>query len=242
MDAGYAEVYRSLHERHWWWRARANCILHELRRHSPAGGFGAILDVGCGDGLFFDELRAFGEPQGVEPDTSLLTEAGRSSGLIHTQPFDEDFAPLQRFGLILMLDVIEHLDDDGAALRRAWELMEPGALLLVTVPALQCLWTAHDDFNHHRRRYRRSSLEELLGAAGFEGMRSRYLFHWTAPAKLLVRVKERLMAGKPAMASVPPAPINSVLRLVTDLDTRVGRLLPLPFGSSVIATARKGAG
>jgi len=56
MDVAYARRYRELYERHWWWRAREHVILDTLRRIEPPGGFPSILDIGCGDGLFFDRL------------------------------------------------------------------------------------------------------------------------------------------------------------------------------------------
>src|SRR5436190_189838 len=76
VDATYAQEYRELYERHWWWRARERFILDELARLRPAAGWGAILDVGCGDALFFDALSRFGDVEGVEPDASLVTPNG----------------------------------------------------------------------------------------------------------------------------------------------------------------------
>ena len=128
MDPAYGARYRALYERHWWWRAREAKILGILERHAPRQGFGPILDVGCGDGLFFPKLQKFGEPRGVETDVDLVSDENRQR--IHIGPFDETFTPSERFGLILMLDVVEHLDDDVAALRYASELLTPDGLLL----------------------------------------------------------------------------------------------------------------
>ena len=70
MEPEYASQYRKLYEEHWWWRARERFVLGELQRNRPDGGFGSILDIGCGDGLFFAPLSEFGEVEGVEPDGS----------------------------------------------------------------------------------------------------------------------------------------------------------------------------
>ena len=72
MDTQYALNYRELYENHWWWRAREHLILAALRRLRPQGNWGSILDVGCGEGLFFDRLRKFGEVEGIETNPSLV--------------------------------------------------------------------------------------------------------------------------------------------------------------------------
>ena len=149
MDREYAGAYRELYGNHWWWRARESLILAELRRRLPpvAQKPRALLDVGCGDGLFFDKLAEFGDVDGVEADPSLVDPCGPHAERIHIGPFGADFRPCRRYDLILMLDVVEHLPDAEAGLRRAAELLNDDGLLIVTVPAFNALWTAHDDFN-----------------------------------------------------------------------------------------------
>ncbi|HYT94425.1 MAG TPA: class I SAM-dependent methyltransferase, partial [Gemmataceae bacterium] len=77
MNPEYAAAYRNLYERHWWWRAREAMLVREIEVHQPVGGWGKVLDVGCGDGLFFDELARFGEVWGVESDESLVPAHSR---------------------------------------------------------------------------------------------------------------------------------------------------------------------
>jgi SAM-dependent methyltransferase len=237
MDPTYGARYRELYERHWWWRAREAAILELLARLAPAGGFGRILDVGCGDGLFFPGLARFGEPEGLEVEEALVTDAGRARGTIHVGPFDALFEPGHRFGLVTLLDVVEHLDDDVEALRHAARLAAPDGLLVITVPAFQALWTAHDDTNHHRRRYTRGSLLRAAREAGLEIRSCRYLFHWLFPVKILVRLKERLSPGIPAIARIPPPAINRFLYGVSRLEQRTWGHFPWPLGSSLLAVA-----
>ncbi|MEM7354919.1 MAG: class I SAM-dependent methyltransferase, partial [Acidobacteriota bacterium] len=167
MDSAYAARYRALYEQHWWWRAREEMLVRLLWSIAPAAGFGHILDVGCGDGLFFDALQVFGQPEGLEVDAGLISEAGRRRGPIHLGSLDASFTPGHRFGLITLLDVLEHLEEPAAALVRARELLEPGGRILITVPAMHWLWTAHDTFNQHQTRYNRGELRQLLTAQGF---------------------------------------------------------------------------
>ena len=83
-----------------------------------------------------------------------------------------------------MLDVLEHLEDDGAALDRLRSSMNPGGHVVITVPALQALWSEHDEANHHFRRYPRRLLRGRLTEHGFEIVRLGYHFGWTVVAML----------------------------------------------------------
>lgn len=200
---------------------------------------GRILDVGCGDGVHFAALAKFGDVEGIEADASTLDPAGPWRQQIHVTPFQAPLPIRGPFDLILFLDVIEHLDDPVAALTLARSLLAPGGAVLVTVPALPWLWTSHDDLNHHRRRYTRSRLATDFAAAGLEIERMRYLFHSLIPAKLVVRLLERVRRSPPAPPRVPPAPLNAVVRMVATTEmlllAPVSRVLP---GTSLLAVAR----
>lgn len=239
MRPEYAAAYRDLYTRHWWWRSREEIVVRWLRRLAPPAGFGCILDVGCGDGLFFERLREFGRPQGVEMDAGLVTELGRRRGPIHVGPFDDSFQPDLRFGLVVMLDVVEHFDDDVAGVRRAVELLAPAGLVLITVPAFPALWTAHDELNRHVVRYTRRTFARTAERAGLRIDRTRYLFQWMMLPKLLVRAKERVLGASPDPPSVPPRWVNETLRSLTRLESATYGKLPLPFGSSLLVVGRR---
>jgi 2-polyprenyl-3-methyl-5-hydroxy-6-metoxy-1,4-benzoquinol methylase len=237
----YLERYRDLYQRHWWWRARERLILDTLRAHEPEGGWKRILDVGCGDGLFFDQLTAFGEVEGVESSATAVSEHGRHRARIHICPFDKNFQPDKVFDLILMLDVLEHLADPAAALGRALELLAPAGMLLATVPAFNALWTNHDRVNEHVTRYTRRTFRELARQAGLDIQSERYFFQWLFPLKLATRVLERAMNLEPRPASVPADWINTPLYLLSRLEQHTWGVLPCPFGSSLMVWGKKPA-
>jgi len=239
MDEAYARRYGDLYRRHWWWRARERLILSTMRSLAPAGGWPAILDIGCGDGLFFDRLQEFGEVTGIEQDATLVDPAGRWASRIRIQPFDETFQPGRRYSLILMLDVLEHLSDAGAALRHASNLLEPTGTLLVTVPAFPALWTNHDDLNRHVQRFTRGPLLRLAETAGVQPVLSRYFFFWTCPMKLLVGLMERALRRRSAPARVPNAIVNQALYAMSILEQETIGRLPMPFGSSLMLVGRR---
>jgi len=239
VDATYAQEYRELYERHWWWRARERFILDELARLRSAAGWGAILDVGCGDALFFDALSNLGDVEGVEPDATLVTPNGPHRARIHVGPFDRSFAPGKRYGLMLMLDVVEHMPDPDAALAYAYSLLEPGGTLLVTVPAFMTLWTRHDVLNRHYTRYTRATFAALARRTGFTVVSSRYFYHWLYPAKLATRALEAIRRGEPRPPRVPARWLNRVLYVLSRAEQRLSRAVPLPFGSSLLVIVRK---
>ncbi|MBW3535262.1 MAG: class I SAM-dependent methyltransferase [Gemmatimonadetes bacterium] len=242
MDPEYGRRYRELHRRHWWWRARERVILDVVGELQPPGGFGHILDVGCGDGLLFPALAPLGEVEGIEPDEGLVSRAATPDGVIHVRPFDASFRPGRAYGLMLMLDVLEHMDAPDEAAAHARELLEPGGSLVVTVPAFRSLWTQHDVLNEHRTRYSRAEIVRLLRDAGLEVGRARYLFRWLVPAKVAVRAKEAVLGGEPRPPTLPPAPLNRILYGLTRMEEGLLGRVPLPFGTSVLAVARRPIG
>lgn len=243
MDESLARAYRELWNEHWWWRARREVLLRKITQLAPPGGFRRILDVGCGDGLFFDDLLALGaEVAGVEPDPRMVSANGPHAARIHTGPFvgpatpenpsDVAFTAEEPFDLVLMLDVLEHQDDRVASLRRARELLMPDGRLLITVPAHPILWTSHDVLSHHRLRYTRATLAADATAAGLAPVEMRALFRWLFPVKLAVRVAEGLVRRAPRVPAVPPPLLNRAALALSRLDDRLlGRL---PFGSSLL--------
>jgi SAM-dependent methyltransferase len=234
MHEGYGRVYAALYARHWWWRSREAAILELVRAIQPQHGFGNILDVGCGDGLFFDQLHAFGEVEGIEASKDLVDPNGRHRDRIHIAPFDSHFQPGRRYGLVLMLDVLEHLTDPVAALRHAIDLSEPGGKIVITVPAFNALWTAHDYMNHHRLRYTKSTFAQVARKAGLQIEMTRYLFQWTFLVKLAQRSLERLLGSRNPIPSIPPAPINRALYLLSRAEQKIFARVPAPFGSSLL--------
>jgi SAM-dependent methyltransferase len=242
VDAEYGQQYRDLYARHWWWRAREAALVELLTDLQPGEGWGRILDVGCGDGLFFDRLLTMGDVEGIEPDAALVDAKGPHRARIHVCPFDERFRPARPYSLILMLDVLEHLDDPAGALRHAASLLTEEGRLVATVPAFNLLWTTHDVLNHHRLRYTRSTFRKAAETAGLEISQARYWFQWTFGAKLAARLAEAMRHPTPAPPTVPPAWLNRLLYGLSRTEQRVLGPLHPPFGSSLVVVCGRPAG
>lgn len=240
MEQDYAKSYRELYIRHWWWRARERFVLEEISRlHLPSSG-NSILDVGCGDGLFFDELSKFGNVEGVEPDRTLISKDGPHAARIHCGPFDESFQPAKKYNLILMLDVLEHLRDPEAAVRRAISLSAENGAILITVPAFRSLWTNHDALNYHVTRFTKSSFAAVARQAGLKIETMRYFFHWLFPLKLAQRMIEKVSGSAPKPPSIPGPTANQIFFVISRIEQQVCRAAPPPFGSSLLVIGRRG--
>ncbi len=218
---------------------RERWVLQVLRQNCPANGWGSILDVGCGDGLLFDRLMEFGDVEGIETSREIVDPANPQFQKIHIGPFDDSFRPGKQYSLILLLDVLEHIPDPGAALRRCESLLKPGGSLVVTVPAFNVVWTNHDVLNHHMTRYRRATLLPLLQKAGFKIEDSAYWFQWTFPVKLAQRFTEKLFRLRPASPKTPLLAINRALRSLCSLEHAMLGPLQLPFGTTLFVRCSK---
>jgi SAM-dependent methyltransferase len=242
MDRDYELQTHQAEDRHWWYRGRRNVlerVIADLRLPARA----RILDAGCGSGRNMVELARHGTVTGVElSETSVCLARKRGAGKVIEgsvleMPFEAD-----SFDLAVSLDVIEHLEDDLAALRELRRVVAPGGSLLVTVPAYQWLWSGHDEINHHFRRYTRRSLQRAGEQAGWQQVRTTYFNSLLLPAAILLRVLDRF-SRKTTESSldlwVPPAPLNWLLERPLSLEAAmIGRGGRIPAGLSLLAVFR----
>jgi len=241
VQADYGQRYRTLWDGHWWWRSREAFLLAWIERLHERMPCRRILDVGCGDGLFFDRLQRFGQVEGIEPDASLVKDP-RWRPHIKVAPLEPGSFSPGAYDLALMLDVLEHIADDRSALSAAWSSLRTGGHLVLTVPALPLLWSRHDEANAHYRRYIPRHLRASLGAAGFEVETVRYFFFWTVAPMLLRRLLSPAGSSHGAAdydVAIPPRPINWTFGALSRLEHAVGNRVRWPWGSSLLGIARK---
>jgi SAM-dependent methyltransferase len=168
----------------------------------------------------------------------MLTPDGPWRSRIHAGALDASYQPGHHFGLVLALDVIEHLADPHAFLEHVHRVLEPGGWFMATAPAFRGLWTAHDDLNEHVTRFRRDEFASLVAGHGLEVVHTRYFFVLLAGAKLLVRALERVYRPPLRPPGIPGAPVNAFLELTCRAEQAVlGRHAPW-FGSSLLLVAR----
>jgi SAM-dependent methyltransferase len=250
FDASYFDLLARVEDEQFWFVSRRAVILDALRRHVPDLAERPLYDVGCGPGGLLAHLGRHGVPLAGACDAfaEALALARRRVSVPLAHVGDDGPPPVAPGRRLLgMFDVLEHLDDDAATLRWAAGVLEPGGVLVVTVPAHPFLFDQADVLAFHRRRYRKRELRERLEGAGFD---IRLLTHFMAPLVPLVlasRTVGRLRGGRAASVEeqrraelgVVPG-LNGVLRGVLALERRALGVLSPPFGTSLIAVAARG--
>jgi SAM-dependent methyltransferase len=235
MDPQYAAAYQALYRRHWWWRTREKILLRKIRPILAGVRRPRMLDVGCGAALLFDALEPFGHIEGIESDPAAVEQSGKWRSRIVVGELDDSYRPTAPFDLILLLDVLEHVRDPDQLLLQAARHLTATGRILVTVPAFQWLWTAHDDLNHHVARYTADELRRVFDRANLVAVETGYMFQSLVLAKLLVRGREALTSRVARVPTIPPAALNSAIQTWFTVEYALaGRL---PFGGSVVAIA-----
>ena len=245
MDQQFYSEYSQIEDTHWWFRGRREIFTRLL---DPLGKARLrILDIGFGTGAMLTFLSRYGDVVGMD----MSVEAIRFARTRCDRPMllgDITHVPLATASLDLVtaFDIIEHVDDDAAALAELARICRPGGHMLITVPALQFLWGNQDVISHHRRRYTLREVEARVRTAGFTPRRLSYFNALLFPAVAAVRVARRLR-GEPQgpvksdFTMTKPGLVNDVLARVFASEGRVLTRWRLPVGVSVVCLAERTA-
>lgn len=200
---------------HWYYQSKLVGIREILGNQLRSGM--RIIDVGAGSGFFSIALAEdLTDMAVVCVDPHYEAETSRDGGSLRfVREIDEPVADLYLF-----IDVLEHVDDDLALLCSYTASAPVGATVVVSVPAFQSLWSSHDVFLEHRRRYRLNEVEQLVSDAGIKVTKARYLFSSIFPAAWLVR---RLRTADSPRSDMKPAHtlINNLLTRLLSVEHRV---------------------
>ncbi len=222
MQSAQFQLHAQIEERHWWFVARRRImrgmiatILRDTRTDSSRP---RVVDIGCGTGANLAALAGDYDCAGI--DTSAEAIALARERFAHID-FVCGFAPhdiadrLARADVVLLTDVLEHVADDRGLLAGIVAALQPGAQLLLTVPANMRLWSLHDEAFGHFRRYDAAGLATVWDGLPVE---TRMLSYFNARLYPLVRGARAMsrLRGKTAGAaktdfSLPAEPINRLL-------------------------------
>lgn len=229
--------------RHWWIRTRFHYLDRAVKQSIGRSETRTIsvLEVGCGTAQnlrYLRSLSSFGGQIerciGVEPelvdDITMLSNKDRVV---------RDVSELTEtgFDLLVVMDVIEHIEDERQALKNWLPLLKPGGLVFITVPAFQNLWSYHDEVLRHFRRYTRSSLVDVCTDVGLKTQATSYAFsHAFVPVWMVRKILPRQANGKSDLA-MPNLLLNYLLTSLGRLEANLGGT-PW-FGTSVIGYFQK---
>ena len=228
----------------YWWNVGRRKILSDLiNEHSENAKNLEILDVGCGSGGTSTAFLQFGNVTGTD-FSHLALKIAKNKGLTNVVRSSSISLPLQseKFDIITILDVIEHIQDDKSVLKEIWRLLKPNGIVIVTVPAFQFLWSEHDIVSSHVRRYNKSTINMILNQSQFKIIKSSYfvsfLFPLVAAYRLLTRYRLKTQNPKSNLIKLPQ-PINNFFKKIMFLENQLLKKTNLPFGLSVICIAKK---
>jgi SAM-dependent methyltransferase len=235
-------VYKQMAEldqRHWWYRARRDVIAALIRRRArpPAGA--KVLEIGCGTGHNLGMLREFGAVDALELDEEARSVAeSRLGKTVMSAPLPELSGVAEHeYDLIGAFDVVEHIVEDDAALASIAARLRPGGKLVITVPAHQWMWSAHDVVNHHKRRYSKAALRRLIERSPLRLEAIGYFNSLLFPAAIAERLFSKVRGKDEADLTLPPAPLNTALEKAFAAERHLIGRVPLPPGLSLFAVA-----
>jgi SAM-dependent methyltransferase len=218
-----ADEYSKLLEaenRHWFYSGKREIVRYWLRRAGPLKRSDLLVDCGAGTGKFVEEMSGTCRALALDDHAESLVIARQKLGNDRVLEGRCTALPLENSSVdaVTALDVLEHVDQDGLAVREIARVLKPGGIFVVTVPALPSLWSDWDVVLHHHRRYTRESLMALFDNQPFELIHCNYVNVAALPAVWLIRKWRKLMGSdqhsnhKRAEDGIPPEPLNAMLR------------------------------
>lgn len=237
----FDDMYK-VETQHWWFVARRKIIESIIKKLNLKKN-AQIFDAGCGTGDNLKMLSKYGNVVAMERDSNAFEKAqsrnvgeiykGELPKIIHDNiKKDKD--------LIVLLDVLEHIDDDAGSLTSLKDYINSDGKFLITVPAYQFLWTARDEQHHHKRRYTVSQLKKTLELNGWKINYISYFNSFLFPLALIERIKQKIFpVVEESDLKMPPKWINYIFEKIFSFESRLITKVAFPFGLSIIAIAEK---
>jgi SAM-dependent methyltransferase len=196
MDLKEVGLLGIAQESHWYYASKASALKQALGDRQPE----RILDVGAGSGFF---SRMLLRDTSAQCAICLDTGYAEDRSEVHfAKPIAfRRASPVGDADLVLLMDVLEHVDDDVALLRELTSTAKRRTRFIVSVPAFSWLWSGHDEFLEHRRRYTLNGALGVLSAAGLTPVAGFYMFAAVFPAVAVQRLWQRRRAGTQAAKS-----------------------------------------
>jgi SAM-dependent methyltransferase len=239
MERAVYQHMAEVDERHWWYCARREILAALIRRLVRPPVASAVLEIGCGTGHNFTMLGEFGHVDALELDDEAraIAEKRLGRGIMSAPLPGLAGVPEHHYDMIAAFDVIEHIDDDHAAVASIAARLKRGGKFVMTVPAHQWMWSAHDRVNHHKRRYSKAGLRQLIEASPLKLDRVGYFNSLLFPVAVAERLASKAIGKENAELGIPPAPLNAALKRTFAAERHLIGRVPLPPGLSLFAIA-----
>lgn len=219
MEEALFATHRDLESRHWWFRGRRRAIVELGLLLVPRGG--SVVDAGCGTGADLAAFPASYGRHGLDISPTAIAFARENHPEVSFEVGAVPEAGGTAIGaadLVLLCDVLEHIEDHVGFLQGLVSMMKPGSNLLLTVPADPRLWSPHDEVYGHFRRYTRSSLAALWQGAPMKPRLlapfNRRLYPVARAVRFASALRGRGWGSEASDLALPWAPVNRMLERV----------------------------
>ncbi|MCL2566745.1 MAG: class I SAM-dependent methyltransferase [Alphaproteobacteria bacterium] len=250
METSAYTTHATLEENHFWFLARKQIIKKVLSKFIDLNNSRElkVLEIGAGTGgnliyfsKYFDTIIGV-EMEELARDLAkqkiLSQNLDKKLSIIYGKLPNEINFSHNSFDVILLLDVLEHVEDDKASLQTIFNLLKPNGIAVISVPAFMFMWSEHDVLNHHFRRYTSQALKKVIADSGLQIKLLNYFFISLFFPMLAVRSLQKISIFKKQKITVvkPVNPIiNSLVKNWLALEKFIVSRIKIPFGTSLVA-------
>lgn len=235
----YQDLY-NLENKHWWHISKRRVVKEMVKKYHDVKK-PKILDIGCGTGKNIEDLQNIGTIYGLDNSPQALKYC-KMRGLKNLTRGSAERTNLNSdyFDIITLLDVLEHTDDQKV-LKEMRRILKVNGIIIITVPAFWWLWSKWDEVLHHKRRYTKENLQDLLIKNNFYPIKITYLYAFLViPAFIIRKIKEGFLKSTyPSDFKLSNHLLNFLLGKLSQLEFFFAQKVSLPIGTSILAVARK---
>lgn len=244
------DVYRQWHEYerdHWWTKGMRYLSKQVIAKDHDNSRDGYILDIGCGTGELTKELSLFGGVIGADFSREAL-DFCRDRGiktLVRTSAQKTGFRN-NTFSLIVAFCLIEHLEDDRAFLKEMHRILKTDGKLIVLTSAFHFLWSQLDELAHHKRRYTKKELNDIMKESNFHVTKISYANFLLFGPIALVRIFQKLFRVKTQVGNkfvldvvYTPRFLKNILYKILQIEANMLKYINFPFGVSLLCVGQK---
>lgn len=247
MDNNLLKKFNDIETHHWWWEGRRTLLKNMIGQKTNI----RIVDIGCGTGetlTFLKRIYPKSMLFGIDTSNNAI-EFSKNRGHRNIYkanalklPFKNDY-----FDFVLLLDVIEHIQNDNLAIKEVRRVLKKGGKLIITAPALPVIWSGHDSMQGHKRRYTYKTICALANKADLEiNVISYFNFIFSIPIvaiRLLSKLKPFRHFGnydnKLNFNIANLGFVNTLLRNIFVWEVSQIPTIRYPFGISLLAVFTK---
>ena len=240
MRSDTYEAMAKHEDSHWWYVARREILATVIKTFNlPENA--QILEAGAGTGGNTKMLKQFGQVTVLEPNENAQKYLQEKTGLPVIVCSLPDITPLaeKKFDLIVLFDVLEHIENDVEALESLKKLLTPEGKIFITVPAFPFLWGEHDKVHYHFRRYVKPTLNQVCSQANMNIIQMGYFNTFLFPVIAAIRLLQKTLGkGGTDQDKIPSPFVNKILCIIFSAEKAFVKRGGFPFGVSLFSVIK----